>query len=55
MRIDLLTSVKGADFDAALQRLKAVEVDGMTCNVIGLDDLRAVKAAVGLPQDLADI
>ena len=55
IRIDLLTSVKGAKFSDAWKRLKAVEVDDVTCKVIGLDDLRSVKAATGRPQDLADI
>lgn len=55
VRIDLLTSVKGADFTEAWERLKAVDVDGVTCKVIGLEDLRSAKAAAGRPQDLADI
>jgi predicted nucleotidyltransferase len=55
VRIDLLTSLKGVEFSNAIERALTVEVDGITCNVIGLDDLRASKAAAGRPQDLADL
>ena len=55
VRIDLLTSVPGSEFSMAWERAIVVQVDGTDCRVIGLEDLRAAKAAAGRPQDLADL
>lgn len=37
------------------RRLDAVLDDGTTVHVVGIDDLRALKASVGRPKDLDDI
>lgn len=55
IRIDLLTSVKGAFFMDSWPHRLEVQIDEMKCQVIGLEDLRNVKAATARPQDLADL
>lgn len=54
IRIDLLTSVKGALFTDCWPHRFEVEIDELKCQVIGLEELRRVKAATARPQDLAD-
>jgi predicted nucleotidyltransferase len=54
-RIDLLTSAAGIDFATAWENQCPVEVDEITIRIIGLEQLLENKAAVGRPQDLADI
>ena len=55
LRIDLLTSIDGVDFEACFDRRVQVVVDGLSVPFIGLDDLRRNKASSGRPQDLADL
>lgn len=55
LRIDLLTSVSGIDFDRAVNGASALEVEGRTIRVIGLDALLQNKRAAGRPQDLVDV
>lgn len=55
LRIDLLTSVTGLEFDLAWARRDAVKLDGLTVSVLCLDDLAANKRATGRPQDLVDL
>lgn len=55
LRIDLLTSLDGVDFEDCYPRRIDVEMDGMAVPFIGLADLRRNKAASGRPQDLADL
>jgi hypothetical protein len=55
-RIDIVTTVDGLAFDDAWPGAMDVEVGGgVTCKVIGLQDLLINKAAAGRPQDLADV
>jgi len=54
-RVDLLTSISGIDFDAAVANTSAIDVDGRQVRVIGLDALIKNKRAAGRPQDLADV
>lgn len=54
-RIDLTTNVTGLDFNTAYDASIAVEVDGVTLTVIGLEHLRINKRATGRLQDLADV
>lgn len=54
-RIDLLTSLKGIDFTDAWSRRNQVDIDGVSVNLISVEDLKKNKRAVGRPQDLADV
>lgn len=53
-RIDLMKAVPGGDFAACWSRRLVVEDDGVRVNVVGRDDLVALKLASGRPQDLVD-
>jgi hypothetical protein len=55
VRIDLLTSIDGVDFEPAWQRRKPAQVDGTAIFVLGREDLRVNKRASGRPKDLADL
>ena len=54
-RIDILTGCKGVEFDHSFESKYVVEIEGLPINIIGLENLKTNKAAVGRPQDLADI
>ncbi|MGA3287257.1 MAG: nucleotidyltransferase [Bacteroidota bacterium] len=54
-RIDLLNSIDGLDFKEAIANKKIITKDGVSINLIGLDDLRKSKKTSGRPQDLADL
>ncbi len=53
--IELLNFADGVEFDDCFPRRILVPLDGVQVAVIGLDDLRRNKRAVGRLQDLADI
>ncbi len=55
VRIDLLTSIDGVEFEPCFARRIEVHVDGLTVPFIALADLRQNKATSGRPQDLADL
>ena len=55
VRIDLLTSIDGVEFQACFDRRVEITVDGAQVPFIALEDLRRNKAASGRPQDLADL
>lgn len=55
VRIDILTSIDGVEFDAAWPRRMTIEIDGLPVDVIGRDDLVANKRATGRTQDAADV
>ena len=55
LRIDVMTSPSGVAFGPCFEARLDVEADGVPIHVIGLDCLRANKAASGRPQDLADL
>jgi hypothetical protein len=55
VRIDLLTSISGVEFDAAWSRRMPLEIEGHQVACIGREDLLANKRAAGRPQDLADV
>jgi hypothetical protein len=54
-RIDLLNSIDGLDFKEAIANKKIITKDGVTINLVGLDDLRKSKKTSARPQDLADL
>jgi hypothetical protein len=53
--IDLLTSIDGVEFEACHASRLDVVIDDVAVSFIGLDGLRANKAASGRPQDRADL
>lgn len=55
LRIDLLTSVDGVEFDTCFKRRNTLDVDGVELPFIGLEDLRKNKQSSGRAQDLADL
>lgn len=54
-RIELLTEISGVQFADAWARREIHELSGVSCSVIGREDLIANKRAAGRPQDLADV
>jgi len=54
VRVDILTSIKGLDFDAAFRRSVVTEYAGVPTRVLSLLDILAAKRAAGRPQDLLD-
>jgi predicted nucleotidyltransferase len=55
LRIDLLTQIDGVTFDLCFQNRKEVEIDGLTLNFIGYQDLLQNKKASGRLRDLDDL
>lgn len=54
LRIDLLTSLTGIDFEEAHERRTEVDMNGLVVPFISRADLRANKLATGRLQDRAD-
>lgn len=55
LRIELLTTIAGVDFDACYARAVQTTFDGVDVRLIALDDLKVNKRAAGRHQDLADL
>jgi len=55
VRIDVLTSAPGIDFDAAYGRRNEMKIQGVSVPFISRDDLIASKKASGRRQDLEDV
>jgi hypothetical protein len=55
VRIDLLTSIDGVEFEDCFERRVLIDVGGVTAPFISLADLRRNKQASGRPQDVADV
>ncbi len=55
LRIDILTSVSGLDFDAAYSARSTISIDGVDVDLISREDLLKNKRATGRPKDLADL
>jgi len=55
LRIELLTSISGVDFDVCHRRRETLVVDAIEVAFISLADLRANKRAAGRAQDIADL
>jgi predicted nucleotidyltransferase len=54
-RIDLLTELKGMEFEACFISRVEVTVDGTVINFIDLENLKINKKVAGRHQDLADL
>jgi len=55
LRIDLLTHVKGLDFEEAWARRNQLSLDKVLIQALSLDDLIKSKKAAGRQDDLSDI
>ena len=55
LRLEILTSISGVDFEECYARRELAEVDGIRVPVIRLDDLKRNKLASGRLKDLADL
>jgi len=54
-RIDLTTTIDGVSFESCFVRRERVELTGVPIDIIGLDDFKANKRAVGRLKDLVDL
>lgn len=54
-RIDILTELKGVDFEQCDATKVIVDTEGTSVNFIDLDNLKKNKKATGRHQDLADL
>ena len=55
MRLELMTTIDGVDFEACYARRNIVGIDGQTVDLIDLADLRTNKAASARAKDMADL
>jgi len=55
MRIEILTSISGVEFDECHQRKKVDTLAGISVNLISLKDLKRNKKASGRHKDLDDL
>ncbi len=55
MRIEVLTSISGVDFDDAYSKRIYDQLDGVDVCLISLEDLKINKAAAGRHKDLTDL
>ena len=55
MRIEILTSLSGVEFDACYQRKEVDTLAGISVNLISLKDLKRNKQASGRHKDLDDL
>ena len=55
LRIEILTGISGVKFEDCWQERETLAVDGVTINIINLDDLKANKKASGRLKDLNDV
>ncbi|MFO7709646.1 MAG: DUF6036 family nucleotidyltransferase [Desulfobacterales bacterium] len=55
LRIEVMTSVSGVDFDACYQKRIVETVDGAQVNFINLENLKLNKRAAGRHKDLNDL
>jgi hypothetical protein len=53
--IDIMTVVKGLDFDECYQSSTYFEEDGLTIRTIHINDLITAKKAAGRPKDIDDL
>jgi len=55
MRIEIITTISGVDFEECFQQRVVDEIDGIEVNIIGLKQLKINKQASGRHKDLDDL
>jgi hypothetical protein len=55
LRLEILTSISGVDFEECYARRELADVEGILVPVIRLEDLKRNKRASGRFKDLADL
>ena len=55
MRLEILTTVSGIEFEICYRNRIIAELDGVQIDMIGLDDLKRNKLAAGRHKDLSDL
>ena len=55
MRLEILTTISGVEFDTCYENRIEDELDGVKINLIALDDLKRNKLASGRHKDLNDL
>lgn len=53
--IDIMTEVKGLDFENTFQQAKFIEIENLSIRLIQFNDLIKAKRASGRPKDLDDL
>jgi len=55
VRLEVITSASGVDFDECYSRREVIEIDGILINFISLQDLKKNKHAAGRHKDMEDL
>jgi len=55
LRLEILTTISGVEFEACYSRRHQAQLDGVTVNLIRLDDLKQNKSASGRLKDRLDL
>ena len=55
VRLEILTSIDGVEFEDCYSRHRTEEIDGLELEIINLEDLKVNKRASGRHQDLDDL
>ena len=55
VRLEVITSASGVDFNECYSNREVVEIDGIPVNLISLQDLKKNKRATGRHKDLEDM
>jgi predicted nucleotidyltransferase len=55
LRIDILNELNGMDFDEVYKNRRVVQLDSLSVNFIGYNELIMLKKMAGRPQDIADV
>jgi predicted nucleotidyltransferase len=54
-RIDIITSIDGLTFDEAYAHSKPVEIEGISVQIISVEDIIINKRSTGRTKDIADV
>lgn len=55
VRIDIINSVDGVNFEECFQKKSIIEIDGLPVNFISLEDLITNKKTTARPRDIDDV
>jgi hypothetical protein len=55
VRLEVITSASGVDFEECYSHREVVEIDGIPINLISLQDLKKNKHAAGRHKDMEDM